>query len=157
MSTDSFKPTLRELDDAGQWKHRRGRVYVLSKYTSKEAGGIMFKCGIASFLSDPAIHLILFYIALYTLLQKFTLPDPDSPHFQLFIDTLLAQEWRNRVLHHNVWSAVNSAIDCVVFFKKQMEEKGGDLLGSIMRSTLITLPTLHLFLLIISTPWDVYH
>jgi hypothetical protein len=84
VSTDSFNPILRELDDAGQWKHRRGRDYILSKDTSKEAWFIMFKCAIASFLSAPAIHLILSCIATHTLIQKFTLPDPDSPHFHCF-------------------------------------------------------------------------
>ena len=81
MSTDSFNPILRELDDAGHWKHRRGRDYILSKDTCKEAWGIMFKCIIASFLSASAIHLILSIIATNTLIQKFTLPDPDSPLF----------------------------------------------------------------------------
>jgi hypothetical protein len=81
MSTDSFNPILRELDDAGHWKHRRGRDYILSKDTCKEAWGIMFKCIIASFLSASAIHLILSIIATNTLIQKFALPDPDSPLF----------------------------------------------------------------------------
>ena len=44
VSTGSFNPILRELDDAGHWKHRRGREYILSKDTCKEAWGIKFKC-----------------------------------------------------------------------------------------------------------------
>ena len=75
----------------------------------------MFKCVITFFLSASTIHLILSYIATHSMIQKFTLPDPDSLHFHLIVDTILEQDWSNMVLHHNLRSAANSAIDCALF------------------------------------------
>ena len=42
MSADSFKPIPKELDDAGQWKDRSDREYILEKHY-KGALGDMFK------------------------------------------------------------------------------------------------------------------
>ena len=89
-------------------------------------------CVIDPFLSAPEIHLSLSHIITNTSIRNFTVPDPGSLYFCLFIDTIVEHQWSNRVLHHNFRSAVNSATERVPLFKK-LSQKGGDLLGSIVK------------------------